>query len=527
MSEIAEQPRPTTHSGLDHPVEGLLDNHPMKVVHAEREVGDEDDVEQTSSPSPVAIDKQGVETEDSELSGTGPINVPLRSSPTATTLELNEYEDEDEESDKQNRHGARGGGDTPVTPTRSPSHQEEEVRVDKTSFRDENEEEEEEEEEAENVNVRNESEVSGSVMTESKTGTTATSYSTVPEGWRLNRFGFLVPISNRDEENNSPSAEEKRWEQQKMKLKHRDAKREKKWLKMIGDWNTYLTRRGKKAKRRVRKGIPDSVRSRIWFVMCGADRELSSRPSYYEELKEREADRHIEVQIKKDKKRTMQNHYMFKSLDPSNPDLDAAQGHGQSTLYHVLRSYSLHNPSIGYCQGMSSPTAMFVAYMPEEHAFWMLERVLASDRYMGFGDIYRDGFPLLFEFIYIHERLMEKHVPKLKRHLDEVGLITTAYCTRWYSTIFAKFPPDLVLRLWDIFLFEGVKILFRFTMLLMKRKEKQLLKADFEEAIMTLQALDEEEWLENTDEVIKAALKIPMKKKEIIKYSKKYRETQP
>lgn len=58
--------------------------------------------------------------------------------------------------------------------------------------------------------------------------------------------------------------------------KEKEAERTKKWVKMIKHWNKYEPNRffsfqpQIKLKRRIRKGVPDSVRSIIWFNVCGA-----------------------------------------------------------------------------------------------------------------------------------------------------------------------------------------------------------------------------------------------------------------
>ena len=41
-------------------------------------------------------------------------------------------------------------------------------------------------------------------------------------------------------------------------------------------------------------------------------------------------------------------------------------------MYNVLRAYSMHDAEVGYCQGMGFLVAMFLGYMQEEDAFWML-----------------------------------------------------------------------------------------------------------------------------------------------------------
>ena len=53
-------------------------------------------------------------------------------------------------------------------------------------------------------------------------------------------------------------------------------------------------------------------------------------------------------------------------------------------------------------------------------------------------------------------------VPKVGSHLAEQDVHPTMYCSHWFITIFAyTLPFDHLLRVWDIFLLEGIKIVFR------------------------------------------------------------------
>ena len=46
---------------------------------------------------------------------------------------------------------------------------------------------------------------------------------------------------------------------------------------------------------------------------------------------------------------------------------------GQAALGRVLLAFSVHKPSIGYCQSMNYIAAMLLIVLEEEeHAFWLL-----------------------------------------------------------------------------------------------------------------------------------------------------------
>merc|ERR1712228_117755 len=122
---------------------------------------------------------------------------------------------------------------------------------------------------------------------------------------------------------------------------------------------------------------------------------------------------------------------------------------------------------------MGASCATFLMYMPEEETFWMMERLLRGEKYWKFGNMYVPSFPLLMEFLYIHDRLLEKMNNKLFKHFSENNVESMTYALRWYSTIYSEFPRELMLRIYDIFLYEGVKILFRVAITILHIYEKK------------------------------------------------------
>lgn len=53
----------------------------------------------------------------------------------------------------------------------------------------------------------------------------------------------------------------------------------------------------------------------------------------------------------------------------------------QQEAFFALVCYSVHNSSVGYCQGMSGLVAMLLLYMSEEDAFWALDSLFTSPRH--------------------------------------------------------------------------------------------------------------------------------------------------
>ena len=51
---------------------------------------------------------------------------------------------------------------------------------------------------------------------------------------------------------------------------------------------------------------------------------------------------------------------------------------GQRQLMNVLKAYSVHNPDVGYCQGMGFIAGLLLLHMQEEDSFWLLTRLTSA-----------------------------------------------------------------------------------------------------------------------------------------------------
>ncbi|XWS66099.1 hypothetical protein CRYUN_Cryun05aG0171400 [Craigia yunnanensis] len=180
-------------------------------------------------------------------------------------------------------------------------------------------------------------------------------------------------------------------------------------------------------------------------------------------------------QIEKDLPRTF----------PGHPALD---DDGRNALRRLLTAYARHNPSVGYCQAMNFFAALLLLLMPEENAFWAL---------MGIIDDYFDGY-YSEEMIesqvdqLVFEELVRERFPKLVNHLDYLGVQVAWVTGPWFLSIFMNMLPwESVLRVWDVLLFEGNRvILFRTALALMELYGPALVTTkDAGDAVTLLQSL--------------------------------------
>lgn len=70
---------------------------------------------------------------------------------------------------------------------------------------------------------------------------------------------------------------------------------------------------------------------------------------------------------------------------------------------------------------------------------------------------------------YIFLSLQKKYLPKVFCHLMKEEFVPQMYATQWFLTLFAVyFPIEVVVRIWDIYLVEGRKTIFRVALAILK-----------------------------------------------------------
>ncbi|DAZ97671.1 TPA: hypothetical protein N0F65_009672 [Lagenidium giganteum] len=307
----------------------------------------------------------------------------------------------------------------------------------------------------------------------------------------IDRYGFLVTDKRfHKAQLDSPTRKSDVW------LENR---RTQKWVKMIGkqpeDWEVCQLKNATKLKQRIRKGIPEALRGRVWCHLAGSTQMLINNPGVYRELVQKPGCV-CEETISRDIGRTFPKHYLFRDSGSL----------GQHALMNVLKAYAMQDVEVGYCQGMGFLTAMFLSYMPEEQAFWHLVACLNHKRY-DMANLYRPRMPKVPELIYVFEKLMHSTMPQLAKHLEDEGL---------HPTIF---PFEFVKRVWDVYLNEGWKVIFRVALALMKVSQKTLLTLKFEAMMEFFRELPVRV---NVDEVLDVAFKLSLKRSELDALKEEY-----
>ncbi|XP_043821282.1 small G protein signaling modulator 3 [Dromiciops gliroides] len=215
-------------------------------------------------------------------------------------------------------------------------------------------------------------------------------------------------------------------------------------------------------------GIPHSMRPQLWMRLSGAlQKKRSSEMAYRDIVKNSSNDETIAAkQIEKDLLRTM----------PSNACFSTMNSIGVPRLRRILRGLAWLYPEIGYCQGTGMVAACLLLFLEEEDAFWMMCAIIEdlvpaayfSTSLLGVQTDQR-----------VLRQLIVQYLPRLDQLLQEHDIELSLITVHWFLTAFASVVHmKLLLRIWDLFFYQGSLVLFQTTLGMLRMKEEELIQSE-------------------------------------------------
>jgi len=246
----------------------------------------------------------------------------------------------------------------------------------------------------------------------------------------------------------------------------------------INNWKQYIDNHEKlersfELKMLIRNGIPNSLRSKIWgWMVKQRTRHIQERllnkfgEDYYEQMVKLQQPELVAKQIELDLLRTL----------PYNKFYNSNSATGIDPLRRVLRAYSNHNPAIGYTQGLNRLAAVALLFTNEEDAFWTLVAIIECILPNGY---YSETLIASQADQRVFKDLLGDKSPRLLRHMTSHKMDTTLITFNWFLCVFCdNLHHHITFHVWDIFLYEGSKVLFRYALALFKLNEEEILKYD-------------------------------------------------
>ncbi|CAG9857662.1 unnamed protein product [Phyllotreta striolata] len=301
--------------------------------------------------------------------------------------------------------------------------------------------------------------------------------------WKKSIYQAIL-LARMEKENARIRAEQEESAVKRIKLEYDDMRAHQRDLEV---WEMVANRKDSPSMRldtvmlaqAIRQGVPRGKRGDAWLFLAErysaktAPVDSTKCPNYYvpydKLLKQLTSHQHA---ILIDLGRTFPNHSYFSS--PLGP--------GQLALFNLLKAYSLLDPDVGYCQGLSFVAGVLLLHLEESQAFALLKHLMFQ---RGMRAQYLPDMVSLQIKLYQLSRLIRDQLPDIYEHFDFYEVAPTLYAAPWLLTVFAsQFPLGFVARMFDMILLEGPEVIFKVALALLNHHKDKLLLCDSFEEIM-------------------------------------------
>ncbi|XP_063795954.1 ecotropic viral integration site 5 protein homolog isoform X4 [Pseudophryne corroboree] len=278
------------------------------------------------------------------------------------------------------------------------------------------------------------------------------------------------------------------------------------WGRIVNEWEEVYKKKEKQIKELVRKGIPHHFRAIVWQLLCNAQ-NMPIKEQYSDLLKMTSP---CEKLIRRDIARTYPEHDFFKEKDSL----------GQEVLFNVMKAYSLVDREVGYCQGSAFIVGLLLMQMPEEEAFCVFVKLMQDYR---LRELFKPSMAELGLCMYQFECMIQEQLPELFVHFQAQSFHTSMYASSWFLTIFlTSFPLPAATRIFDIFMSEGLEIVFRAGLAVLQMNQMELMQLDMEGMLQHFQRVIPHQFDGGPDKLIQAAYQVKYNAKKMKKLEKEY-----
>ncbi|XP_043376880.1 ecotropic viral integration site 5 protein homolog isoform X16 [Chelonia mydas] len=253
------------------------------------------------------------------------------------------------------------------------------------------------------------------------------------------------------------------------------------WGRIVNEWEDVHKKKEKQIKELVRKGIPHHFRAIVWQLLCTAQ-SMPIKDQYSELLKMTSP---CEKLIRRDIARTYPEHDFFKEKDSL----------GQEVLFNVMK-------------------------MPEEEAFCVFVKLMQDYR---LRELFKPSMAELGLCMYQFEYMIQEQLPELYVHFQSQSFHTSMYASSWFLTIFlTTFPLPIATRIFDIFMSEGLEIVFRVGLAVLQMNQAELMQLDMEGMLQHFQKVIPHQFDSGPDKLIQASYQVKYNAKKMKKLEKEY-----
>uniref|UniRef100_A0A914KP71 TBC1 domain family member 2B n=1 Tax=Meloidogyne incognita TaxID=6306 RepID=A0A914KP71_MELIC len=224
----------------------------------------------------------------------------------------------------------------------------------------------------------------------------------------------------------------------------------------------------------VRCGVPHAYRRRVWSGLVDfhvGSTQVEAGNGYYECL------------LRKSQKLLSEDDAALKQIDldlartlPNNKLFETEQSPKAGALRNILYAFRFHNKSVEYCQGLNRIGAIGLLYLEESEAFWFL---VASVEHLQPLNYYSSNLVGAVIDQRVLLDLVQDKMPALHAHLQKLEVNLSLFTLSWFLTVFVDVLSHTVyIKIFDVFLYEGNKVLFRFALAILRLVELRLLECN-------------------------------------------------
>lgn len=204
-------------------------------------------------------------------------------------------------------------------------------------------------------------------------------------------------------------------------------------------------------------------------------KKLNSKFKYADLMKNSETDQyHASKQIEKDLLRTL----------PTNACFCSPTSVGIPRLRRVLQSLAWLYPNIGYCQGMGTIAASLLLFLEEEDSFWLMCAIIEDILPASYYSHSLIGVQADMKVV---RQMVATYLPEVEQQFKKHDIELSLVCINWFLTIFSNvFEIKILLRIWDLFFYDGSPAMFQITLAMLKLNETKILEAETSSHIFTI-----------------------------------------
>ena len=177
-------------------------------------------------------------------------------------------------------------------------------------------------------------------------------------------------------------------------------------------------------------------------------------------------------------------------LDIIRTSFETEEESKREKIGNILKAISKELPSLNYCQGMNQIAAFLldVCNYEEEETFYVFLSLMIDSVY---STLYTNELENLNILFYQFERILSLFLPEVYCYLKDNKITPGFFVSPWFITLFTDAFVDIkdinnkkiIMKIFDLFIFEGWKAIIKIGISLLKYNELKILKTPIEELL--------------------------------------------